>query len=325
MAKTETRFVVGCDFGASSKAGQQAKKTILIEAERVSDGIYRCHNSGRNERLVSSSQLSNQRSSASWKQNRAGWTIADLAKSLANDSSIAAAAFDFPFSIPIQLLQSTAFSETVGEKPFQIRANWVAFLKQQLTLQFETSKASATLTCLRKVDAWKQQAFWQKRQTDQAAKAQPPLKHLYQNVFNMTVLGTLLLADLEASGYTTILAQSQLSLANRACVEAYPAMVAKRIGITGSYKQHPKQCIQKAITWLAKQGITLQLSDHLKTACETYRTAENDYDAADAFLCLVTSICVLEGLAEILTGTASDAVQKQEGGIVVPMLPSHFE
>lgn len=321
-------FVIGCDFGASSKAGLQAKKTVLIEAQRVSDKTYRCHESGRNQRLLDHNPLSSKRSSSNWRDNRAGWTIADLAESLASDQSIAAAAFDFPFSIPIQLLESTEFAEAVDQHPFQTRTNWVRFLKQQLTLRFDTTKASATLTCLHKVDAWKQQTFWQKRHTDNVARAQPPLKHLYQNVFNMTVLGAMLLAELEAAGFAIILTESQLRLKNRPCVEAYPAMVARRIGVIKSYKQQPKRCLEKAVEWLADQGITLQLPDSLKIACSTYQTATHDYDAADALLCLVTSICVAEGLAEILSGTAESIVQEQEGGIVVPYdgkhsLPSH--
>ncbi|MEP3481918.1 MAG: hypothetical protein ABJZ55_21930 [Fuerstiella sp.] len=318
----ETMKVIGCDFGASSKAGLQAKKTILIEAERVADKTYRCHDTGRNKRLVSHRKLQKKGSSAGWKHNRAGWTIADLADSLANDASVMAAGFDFPFSIPVSLLQSATFAQVVQQQTFGNRTTWVAFLKRQLTLHFETEHASSTLTCLRKVDAWKRQTFWQNRQTDQIAKAQPPLKHVYQNVFNMTLLGNLLLAKLEVAGFTTVLSKRQLGLSIRPCVEAYPALVAKRIGVMGSYKQQPQQCIQKAVDWLAQQGITLQLTDKLKTACETYQTAENDFDAADALLCLVTSICVLEGQAEILVGSADETVQLQEGGIVVPAVKS---
>lgn len=319
MTKIDQRFVVGCDFGASSKAGLQAKKTVLIEAERLSKGLYQCHEFGRNARLLRHQQLPEKRSAGSWQNQRLGWTIADLADSLAADQSIAVAAFDFPFSIPVELLDSVEFAAAVGQKTFQTRANWAAFLRKELTLRFDSTKASAALTCLSKVTAWKQQAFWQKRQTDHLAKAQPPLKHLYQSVFNMTVLGTLLLADLESTGMAIVLTERQLAAKKRRCVEAYPALVAKRIGIVGSYKQQPAQCIQKAIAWLALRGITLQLPDNLKTACQNYQTAENDYDAADAFLCLVTSICVQEDLAEILIGTAKTSTQLEEGGIVVPL------
>lgn len=104
MTKHDPMVVIGCDFRASSKAGLQAKKTILIEAERIADKTYRCHNTGRNERLVTKCQFPPKRLSASWKQNRPCWTIVDLADSLAHDPFIAAAAFDFPFSIPWSLL-----------------------------------------------------------------------------------------------------------------------------------------------------------------------------------------------------------------------------
>lgn len=314
-------LVVGCDFGASARAGLQAQKTVLVEAHRVAERSYQCHESGRNQRLLTCVNASHKPLPKRWQDRRAGWTIAELTKSLVADSSIISAAFDFPFSIPMQLLESAEFAAEVDEPTFRKRTDWVHFLAEHLSLQFDTDKASSALTCLKKVEAWKQQAYWKKRQTDHIAKAQPPLKHLYQNVFNMTVLGALLLEQLEGAGMTTVLTASQLNANQRRCVEAYPAMVARRIGVTGSYKQQPDQCVQKAIDWLAEQNIELQMPDSLKIACSTYQTAQHDYDAADAVLCLVTSICVIEGLAEMLIEPSDSAAQVEEGGIVVPRLP----
>ena len=44
--------VLGCDFGASLRAGDQAKKNILIEAVRLGPRDYVVTPSGRNARLV---------------------------------------------------------------------------------------------------------------------------------------------------------------------------------------------------------------------------------------------------------------------------------
>lgn len=172
------------------------------------------------------------------------------------------------------------------------------------------------------MNGWQQQAFWMNRQTDDVARAQPPLKHLYQNVFNMTFWESCRWLNWNDPASRPFCPQVTYCR-KPPCVEAYPALVAKRIGVDGSCKRQPEQCIEKGIARLAGQGVTMIWPDCLKAACITYQTAEGDYEAADAFLCLVTSICVVEGLSEMLIADARPAIQKQESGIVVPRVGEH--
>jgi hypothetical protein len=113
----------GSDFGVPLKAGAQAKKTIAIEAFRTAVRRYEILATGRNERLV------RERDDAqSWSCNRPGWTIPGLAESIRNDDTIMTAAFDFPFSIPLRLLQDAAFAGKVEEPVFGTRVKWVHFV-----------------------------------------------------------------------------------------------------------------------------------------------------------------------------------------------------
>jgi hypothetical protein len=76
----EIELLIGSDFGAPLKAGEQAKKTIAIEALRTAVRRYEILATGRNERLV------RERDDAqSWSYNRRGWTIPGLAESVRND------------------------------------------------------------------------------------------------------------------------------------------------------------------------------------------------------------------------------------------------
>lgn len=309
--------VIGCDFGASAKVGEQARKTVLLEAVRTADRTYRCPLKGRNAQLLSFFRRSSERTS-NWKALRAGWTLDDLAQSLTDDSDVGVVAFDFPFSIPYTLLQSSTFAESVHQRRFKTRRAWVRFLHSALSLSVPTDRASETIAGLKTFDCWKTSLNWLKRATDQATSAQPPLKHLYQNVFNMTLLGSVLLHRLEKAGLATTLTPEDLKFHNRQSVETYPGLVARRIGVSGSYKQQPVECIQAGKRWLKSMNIKLAFPDQLKRACENYQSAPGDHDAADAFLCLVSAIAVAEGEAEMLTGSIPLKQQREEGGIVVP-------
>lgn len=311
MNNTRPRLI-GCDFGVPKRAGDQAKKIILIEAIQVGARHYAIDPDGRNERLVR-----NHTQQDSWKGRRRGWTLPDLSDSLATDSAIKAAAFDFPFSIPLSLLADKEFARRVNQRPFGTRQRWASFVSKNLRLHFDGDKASSTLADLANFDAWHDKQFWKRRASDVVTNASPSLKHKFQNVFAMTLGGVALLNRLDVSGCNIIL--DIVDPSQQRCVfETYPREVASRVGFTGSYKQCPGDCLEKAEEYLEQKGITLDFDEQARQFCREYRTSGNDPDGADAFLCLVAAIAFSEGLAELCDGGASLDILKQEGGIVVP-------
>jgi len=304
--------VVGCDFGVPKKAGDQAKKIILIEAIRLRERHYSIEPTGRNERLIR--PIPN---SGPWKQNRRGWTLPDLYDSLSSDRTVKACSFDFPFSIPLALLNDETFARKLNHSVFGTRRSWVEFVSERLPLRFDSEKASAPLKGLAHFDLWRDKQFWHKRSTDSATNGSPPLKHKFQNVFAMTIAGASLVSRLSSGQYTTVLDDVQV-IAAQSLFETYPREVANRIGFTGSYKTRPEDCLGKAVEFLEGQGITLDFDVQVRHFCETYRTSGNDPDGADAFLCLVAAICFCEGKAEVCNGGANAATLKEEAAIIVP-------
>ena len=304
--------LIGCDFGVPIRAGDQAKKIILIEAVQIGAKRYAVRPCGRNARLVR--WLHGDRK---WPLGRPGWTVCGLADSLASDSSVKTAAFDFPFSIPMSLLNDSFFAKALNTEPFVTRSAWAAFVSSRLRFQFTSDQANGRLEDLKRFDAWRDKQFWKKRFTDEATGGSPPLKHLYQNVFAMTLAGISLLSKLEASGYTVVLDSLPIP-GSRTVFETYPSSVAKRIGFQGSYKTDSVRCLDHAVGYLSNQGIVLELDPDVRTFCETYRTGpkRDDPDGADAFLCLVAAIASQEGMVELCGGKADHAALKEEGAII---------
>lgn len=306
--------VIGCDFGVPKKAGDQARKIILIEAVRLGHRHYAIEPIGRNRRLVHDFARG-----APWRERRRGWTLPDLAKSLSPDPSVRVAAFDFPFSLPIELLQDPEFAGLIHQAPFQSRATWAKFIRDRLRLEFDRESPVAELKDLELFAPWRHQRFWKRRATDTATNGSPPLKHLYQNVFAMTLAGTALLERLGSHGYTLLL-DSAAPTAPQCLIETYPREVAKRIGFVGSYKSAPSACLTTAERALQNRGVRIDLDPRVRQFCETYRTSGNDPDGADAFLCLIAAIACAEGMAELCNGQAPRAVLQDEGAIVVPTI-----
>jgi hypothetical protein len=131
-----TETLIGGDFGAPLAAGDQSKKTIVIEAFHTGDRRYEIAATGRNKRLVVGSEQS-----LCWPNNRPGWTIPDLALSIRDDPRVVVAAFDFPFSIPLVLLQDAAFACRVGADAFHTRANWTQFVNQRVGMNLSSVSA----------------------------------------------------------------------------------------------------------------------------------------------------------------------------------------
>jgi hypothetical protein len=310
--------IVGSDFGVPASAGQQAKKIILIEAVRLGERSYSIRPTGRNERLVRHVGVGE-----SWKHSRRGWTVPDLAESLASDPTVTVSAFDFPFSIPLALLNDSEFAQLVGQASFRKRSIWAKYVGDNLRLEFATGHAGAKLTDLAKFDVWRDKRFWKKRRTDQATGGSPPLKDKFQNVFAMTLAGNAMLERLGRSGIILSLSSATMPQKTRTAIETYPAAVANRIGFKGNYKREPEECLQQAERYLAAQGIRLDCSKTIRKFCLEYRTSgkskdDPDPDGADAFLCLVAAICFRENLGELCCDGARSAVLDEEACIIAP-------
>lgn len=301
--------LIGCDFGAPRWAGDQTKKIIAIEAVEIEPGRYVVAPCGFNARL------------AQWPAHRPGWTLPALRDWLVRDRTIRLAAFDFPFSLPLSLLQSPTFALGMQvSKPFRTRSAWAAFVASRLALQFTREGPSGEMADLAAFDAWRDVSLWQRRSCDIATNACPPLKHVGQNLFSMTLAGTALIEAVRPAGYEVLLGHAPDN-DHRVLFETYPSLVARRVGFAGSYKKEPVRCLQTALSYLQQQNIQLDFAPEIRTFCEAYRSGGRppDPDGADAFLCLVAAIAYRVGLAEIVYGDATRQQRSQEGGIVAPL------
>jgi hypothetical protein len=310
--------VTGSDFGVPASAGQQAKKIVLIEAVRVRDRVYSIRPTGRNERLVRTLEAGQD-----WKDRRRGWTVPELANSLASDPTVTVSSFDFPFSIPLALLNDTEFAQLVGQPTFYKRSVWAKYVGDNLKLAFPSAYANAKLVDLANFNVWRDQRFWKKRRTDEATGGSPPLKDKYQNVFAMTLAGTAMLEHFCKKGMVLCLASSSIPPETKVVFETYPGAVAKAIGFAGSYKKNPGDCLRQAEEYLAAQGITLEFADPVRTFCLEYRTTgkgndDADPDGADAFLCLVAAICFRENMVQLCCGGATTEILEEEACIITP-------
>lgn len=311
-------IVTGSDFGVPASAGQQAKKIILIEAARLKERAYSIRPTGRNERLVRTPVAG-----TDWRASRRGWTVPELAESLASDSLVTVSSFDFPFSIPLSLLNDPEFARLVGKPTFFKRSAWSKYVSDNLNLAFPTAHAKAKLADLVNFKAWRDKRFWKKRRTDEATGGSPPLKDKYQNVFAMTLAGTAMLEHFSKKGVVLSLSSTTMPSKQRIAFETYPAAVADAIGFSGNYKKNPGDCLQQAETYLAAHGIRLEFSEPVRKFCLEYRTTgkskdDPDPDGADAFLCLVAAISFRENLVELCCDGATAAILDEEACIITP-------
>lgn len=306
-------------MGVPLRRGEQPKKIILIEAQRVGERQYVISRDGRNARLIrerAGEQVPN--------LNRPGWTLQELATSVANDPLATVAAYDFPFGIPIELLDDPAFAAAVGrERRFGTHHAWVEFLAACTSLDFSKSGPEGRMN-LDALAAWRDQRWWVPRATDRQTGGSPPLKHQFQNLFNMTVAGAVFLRILEQADVTTVRflpggrEPSAAGMGGRCSFETYPGWVAKCIGFRGSYKQCPIPCMDAVLVFLKARGVTLYVDPLVRLFIEQYRTGADDPDGADSFLCLAAAMCFREGLAENATGNAPPARLAEEACVIGP-------
>ena len=305
----------GIDFGAPKRAGDQAKKIIALEAIQVAPRHYAVRATGSNLRLSRWRP-----GSRNWPDDRPGWTLPALREKLIADRSLEVLAFDFPFSLPLSLLDSLEFAQRMDHPiAFGTRQHWAEFVAARLRLEFTSDRSNGEMADFVRFENWRDTMLWHRRACDVATRGSPPLKHIGQNLFSMTLAGAALLQAVQSHGFEILLGERPREK-RRLLFETYPSLVARRIGFRGSYKAEPVCCLSTAVSYLQQQGIQLDFATEVRQFCERYRTGpkRDDPDGADAFLCLVTAICFREGLADIEYGTANLAQRAEEGGIVAP-------
>jgi hypothetical protein len=264
-----------------------------VAAERVGRSRYAVAPDGLNARLLGAPP---------------GWTAAELADALLSLRPVPSiVAADFPFCVPRELLARASFSAALGRAaPF---GTWRAFNR--------AVAARIPLAC--PVDyspfrAWKDKALWLKRASDRASGAHAPLKHQFQVLFNMTLLGNAFAARLERSGrYDVVPFQSR---GRARLVEVYPGHAMRTAGVA-DYKRAPARAIDAALHHLARQGVTFTVHPAIRAACEAYDTggrASCDHDAADAMVAACIAALHREGRAREIAGAPAGA-RDAEGAI----------
>lgn len=284
--------VVGIDFAGPATASAQRKKIVAVAARRVGRRTYAIGADGLNGRLLRSPP---------------GWTAGELADTLAGaPAPISVVAADFPFSIPAPLLLSTSFARLArSARAFR---TWEAF---------NCAVAGALpLTCpvdYSRFGRWRHKRFWTKRASDVVSGAHPPLKHQYQVLFNMTLLGNAFLARLEASGRFDVVPFQRRGRAR--VIEIYPGHMMRALGVPG-YKHAPREAIDAALRFARAGGISVNVSPRVRELCERYDTGgrtTHDHDAADALVAACAAILYREGAAREVTGTPG--AREVEGAI----------
>lgn len=293
-----SELLVGVDFAGPRRAAQQRRKIIAIAARRVERGVYRIAADGFNARLRLGQPP--------------GWTAQELRTALLDSALVRVVGFDFPFSLPRALLDDPDFGAVAGHLgSFGSWAAFNRFVAANLPLQPPLD--------LRPFAAWRDTAYWQKRATDGAARAQPALKHTFQVLFNMTLLGNALLASLAASGHYRVIPFTGPGPANEA-IEVYPGLTMRALGFP-HYKQDPRGAIAVLLAACAAWGVRIDLDDGIRTFCEGYNSAgggASDPDGSDALIALATAILYREGHCHEVIAPAERQLRDVEGVIWGP-------
>jgi hypothetical protein len=300
---TATEILVGVDFSGASKASTQRKKIIGVAATRLKSGEYEVSSGGFNARLVRGDVPP-------------GWTAEELAEVLVNGEQFRVVALDFPFSIPEALLLDRGFAAAVGHpQEFGGWAEFNRFIANNLPLRPPLD--------LSRFAAWRSKAYWIKRATDVPANAQPALKHMFQVLFNMTLLGNALLATLVASGTYRIVPFHGHGPSNEV-IEIYPGVTMRSLGFP-RYKQDPAGAIRTLLAYCASRGVAIGLDPAIRHFCETYTSgnaASSDPDGSDALIALVTAILYREDLGAEVIAPEYRERRLLEGVIWGPGVPS---
>lgn len=166
------------------------------------------------------------------------------------------------------------------------------------------------------------QRLWARRETDHETQAQPPLKDSFPSLFQMTLLGTALLARLETSGIYAVRPFSCRPGKNEV-IEVYPAGTLRALGIK-RYKRDPLAAIAAVLACCVEFGIRINIERSVLRACTEYHSSAGaDFDAADALVALCTAILYLEG-ACVMAVPHSESRPPRDGVIWVPKASSSW-
>lgn len=292
--------LLGVDFGAPRRAQYQRRKIIAIEALSVDWRKYRIAGDGVNARLLAQT-------------GSPGWSAQELLGELIA-RPVRIVAFDFPFCIPMTLLNDEEFAAIVGHAgPFGGWRAFSGFVAQNLKLAdpldfdfFSPWRAAS-----------ERRRLWGRRATDHEAGGQPPLKDRFQSVFQMTLLGNVLLSKPWQSTLYRVIPFGGLSTQNEA-IEVYPGATLRQLGLK-NYKKQPAKAVALALQACSAAGITIEADADVLGVCSEYYSggATPDHDAADALVALCTAILYREGECRAAIG-GCPVDHRLEGAIWVP-------
>jgi hypothetical protein len=285
-AQRGRELVVGVDFAGPAKARDQRRKILAVAAERTGDRRYVVPATGLNARLLGVPP---------------GWTAEELADALLSlQPAPAVVGADFPFCVPRELLGLASFAAAVGrDRPFETWAAFNAAVVERIPLGCPIDYAP--------FQAWRQKSMWLKRACDRASGAHAPLKHQFQVLLNMTLLGNAFLARLERSRRFDVVPFHARGRAQ--VVEVYPGHAMRALGVP-DYKHAPARAIDAALAHLSRRGIGFTVDARVRAACEAYDTGgrtTHDHDAADALVAACVAALHREGLAREVTGAPAEA------------------
>jgi len=293
MAEVQPEVIVGVDFGAPLSPEQQQRKVLVIAAERCGPRQYVARDDCTfNKRLFLRPP------------DFPGWKIEHLFKRLA-DTTVSVVGFDFPFGLPTRLMNDPSFARAARFEAGAF-ATW-----ENLGGHLATSLSHEEVLDFATFEAWKdadrRKELWERRATDGVWKAQPPLKNLYQVLFNMTLAGIALLWRLRQKGYAIAPFDESTPGVTPLAIEVYPGGFLKELGLR-KYKTKPKESWDACKKELAAHDIRFDVSDELVARCCEYdslRTAKGktndkraDHDAMDALVALAITILFREGCCE---------------------------
>ena len=299
-------MIVGVDFGAPQWARDQRRKIVAIAACATGPRAYRIDGSGMNARLLA--------------HGPPGWSAYELTEHLLTHPA-RVVGFDFPFGIPDALLSDSAFASAAGyaHGAFGNGQTFRTFVAESLPLRDPLD--------FEPFAAWRapehRARLWTKRDTDVAAGAQPPLKDKFQSTFQMTLLGNAVLARMWGSNNYRV-PPFPGGKGDGEAIEVYPRATLRHMGLP-SYKGRPDDAVRAAIAACALAGVSLEVDPRIRALCTRYSSgtpAQPDFDAADAFVALCTSILYAEGACRPARVVGDIPRHSREGAIWVPTIPS---
>jgi hypothetical protein len=302
--------IVGVDFAGPTKASDQRRKIIAVRAQTDGWRQYRILLDDFNRRLTLPAP---------------GWTVRELAEELVlHPAKIVA--LDFPFSIPNALLRDVQFARAAGSRdgPFTSWRpfNWsvTRLLRHQgADIIYQSFWPKSDTLDFSPFSAWRKKDYWLPRDTDRFTQAHPPLKDRFQNLFQMTLAGNVLLDHLGTSKKYRIVPLWAPERYRGEAIEVYPGYVMRQLGLR-NYKAQPAVALRLLFQHIQENEIKVAVESAIIERCLTYNSSGDsmhpDHDVADALVCLGTAILYREGCcAPAVEGSRWEANTCVEGVI----------